>query len=428
MASPRRPELTVGPEALEDTAGPIPEPGGLAATFASLRHRNFRLLWFGTLVSSSGDWMDQIALNWLVYQLTGSAVYLGVVNFCRLAPILVLTLIGGVIADRLERRRLMFATQSGAMLLALVLAVLVSTGVVNVGLVLLIALGRGVMLSFNQPARLSLISELVPARDLPNAIALNSATLNLSRVLGPAVGGGLIATVGVAGAFYVNAGSFIAVLYGLALMRFNDRPQRRQTAVLADLFDGIRYLRSQPNLRTLVLLALVPMVLGMPYMTMLAVFAEDVLEVGGGGLGLLTAASGAGAVIGALTIASVRGGPRRGHVMFAGLMAFGLSLIVFALSGWLWLSIVTLLAVGAGQQAYMASNNTLIQTLVAEEYRGRVLSTLFLNRGMVPLGAIIAGFGTAAFGVQTTVVAMAAALVVLALVVARSAPAVRELA
>ena len=199
-------------------------------TFVSLRHRNYRLLWFGSLVSSSGDWMDQIALNWLVYDLTGSAVYLGLLNLCRLGPILLFTLIGGVVADRVERRRLLFTTQTVAMLLALALALLVSTGAAQIWAVLLIAAGRGVMMSFNQPARQSLISDLVPADDLMNAIALNSATLNLTRVLGPAIGGGLIASVGVAGAFYVNGVSFLAVLYGLALMRFPERTRRPTAA------------------------------------------------------------------------------------------------------------------------------------------------------------------------------------------------------
>ncbi len=400
----------------------------LPATFSSLRHRNYRLLWSGTLISSSGDWMDQIALNWLMYSLTNSPVYLGLLNFCRLAPILVFTLIGGVVADRVERRRLMFTTQSVAMLLALVLAVLVSTGVVRVWMVLLIAVGRGVMLSFNMPARQSLISELVPPDDLMNAIALNSATLNLTRVVGPAIGGGLIATVGVAGAFYLNAASFLAVLYGLAMMRFPERPpKRRKAGILTELVGGIRYLRGQPALRTVVVLALLPMVFGMPYMTMLTVFARDVLKVGGGGLGLLTACSGAGAMLGALTVASLRGARRRGRLMLAGLVGFGVFLLAFSVSPWLWLSLPALLLVGASQQVYNATNNTLLQIYVEEEYRGRVTSTLFLNRGMVPLGTILAGFGTAAFGPQIAMGAMAGVLIVMALLAMRFAPAARDL-
>ncbi|MBI2759800.1 MAG: MFS transporter [Chloroflexi bacterium] len=399
----------------------------LPQTFSSLQHRNYRLLWFGTLVSSSGDWMDQIALNWLIYDLTGSAVYLGVLNFARLFPILLFTLIGGVVADRVERRRLMFTTQTAAMLLAFLLATLVVTGVVQVWMVLVIAVGRGIMMSFNMPARQSLISELVPPDDLMNAVALNSATLNLTRVIGPTIGGGLIATVGVGGAFYLNAISFLAVLYGLARMQFGRRPPRPRKSMVADMAGGLSYLKSKPSLRTLVILALLPMVFGMPYMTMLTVFAKDVLEVGGGGLGLLTACSGVGAMMGALWIASIRRTTGRGRMMVLGLVGFGAALLAFAVSQWLLVSLVALVAVGVSQQAFNATNNTLIQVYVDEEYRGRIMSTLFLNRGMVPLGTMLAGFGTVLFGAQVAIGAMAVVLLVMALVVYRFAPTARAL-
>jgi MFS family permease len=314
------------------------------------------------------------------------------------------------------------------MILAVVLATLTVLNVVQIWMVLVIAVGRGIVLSFNQPARQSLISELVPREDLRNAIALNSATLNLTRVLGPTIGGLLIATVGVAGAFYLNAGSFVAVLYALALMRFPERALRARTGgVLSELAGGLAYLNRRPALRTLVVLALVPFVLGMPYMTMLTVFASDVLDVGGGGLGLLTACSGVGAVTGALWVASQAHRVRLGRMMLIGMVCFGASLAIFSLSGWFWLSVVALLAVGASQQVYMASNNALIQTSVEEEYRGRVLSTLFLNRGMVPLGTMIAGVGTSIFGVQATLATMGGALLVMALLVSGLSPVTREL-
>src|SRR6185436_18149544 len=280
----------------------------------------------------------------------------------------------------------------------------------------------------NQPARQSLISDLVPREDLKNAIALNSATLNLTRVFGPIIGGVLIATVGVAGAFYLNAVSFLAVLYCLALMRFPARvPRKRSGSVLSELAGGIGYVASRPALRTLVILALVPFVLGMPYMTMLTVFASDVLDVGGGGLGLLTACSGIGAVSGALWVAGHAHRVNLARLMLVGMVSFGASLVIFSLSGWFWVSFVALLWVGASQQIYMASNNALIQTTVEEEYRGRVLSTLFLNRGMVPLGTMIAGVGTSIFGVQATLATMGGALLVLALLVSGLSPVTRKL-
>jgi MFS family permease len=314
------------------------------------------------------------------------------------------------------------------MVLAFILATLTITGLVQIWMVLVIAVGRGIVLSFNQPARQSLISELVPREDLKNAIALNSATLNLTRVLGPTIGGLMIATIGVAGAFYLNAITFLAVLYGLALMRFPERRARpTKSGVLSDLAGGLRYLSRRPTLRMLVVLALLPMVLGVPYQTMLTVFASDVLRVGGGGLGILTACSGIGAVLGALWVAANAQRLRLGRLMLYGLIGFGAALVIFSLSGWFWLSVLALVGVGIGQQVYMASNNALIQTNVEEEYRGRIVSTLFLNRSMVPLGTMLAGVGTAIFGVQATTASMAAALLLLALAVSRLAPTARDL-
>jgi MFS family permease len=400
----------------------------LPTALQSLRHRNYFLLWIGTIISNSGDWMDQIALNWLVYQLSGSAVQLAFLNLARLSPIFLFTLVGGVVADRWERRKLLFTTQFVAMVLAIVLATLTITGLVQIWMVIVIAVGRGVVLSFNQPARQSLISDLVPREDLKNAIALNSATLNLTRVLGPTVGGLLIATVGVAGAFYLNAASFLAVLYALALMRFPDRqPRTSKGSMLSDLGGGLAYLNTRPILRTLVLLALVPMILGMPYQTMLTIFASDVLRVGGGGLGLLTACSGIGAVTGAMWVAANAHRVRLGRLMFTGLVLFGATLVIFAVSPWFWVSVLALVGVGAGQQVYMASNNALLQTNVEEEFRGRIVSTLFLNRSMVPLGTVVAGLGTQVIGVQSTTAAMAAGLLLLAVTIAYLAPAARNL-
>ena len=197
--------------------------------------------------------------------------------------------------------------------------------------------------------------------------------------------------------------------------------------MFADLAGGLSYLMQRPTLRTLVVLALLPMVLGMPYMTMLTVFASDVLKVGGGGLGLLTACTGIGAVSGALWVAANAHRLRLGRLMFGGLIGFGAALVIFSLSPWFWVSIVALIAVGAGQQVYLASNNALIQTNVEEEFRGRIISTLFLNRSMVPLGTVVAGLGTQFFGVQATTAVMAGGLLLLALTVSRLAPAARDL-
>ncbi|MGE0136006.1 MAG: MFS transporter [Dehalococcoidia bacterium] len=410
---------------------PATRAGRLSA-FDSLRYRNYRLLWFGQLVSSSGDWMDQVALNWLVvsqlYDGRDAALPVAILNASRLVPILVFTPIGGVLADRLERRRLMFATQAAAMVMAFVLATLVATGLVEFWMVLAIALGRGVMLSFNMPARQSLISELVPREALTNAVALNSATLNLTRVAGPLIAAIFFLTpFGIAGAFYFNGATFVAVLIGLAIMDIPRQPVRTRKSMFSELLGGFSYINRSQVLRALVILATVPMVFGMPYQAMSAVIARDVLGTGGEGFGLLTAATGVGAVCGALTIASLPPSARKGRLMLVGLNCFGLSIIVFAASSWFALSLVAMASVGVCQQIYLASNNTLLQLHAEDEYRGRVMSTLFLSRGMVPLGTLIAGLATTVIGVQWALGAMASVLVVLALLTARAAPRVRAL-
>ncbi len=328
----------------------------LPTTLISLRHRNYRLLWFGTMASQSGDWMDNVAFSWLVYDMTHSTVSLALVNVCRALPILFFTLIAGVVADRLERRKVLFVTQTILMVLAFLLAGMLSLGLIKVWMVFVIAIARGVTNSFNQPARQSLISDLVPAEDLSNAVALNSATLNLTRVIGPAIGGILIATVGVSGAFYLNGISFVAVLYSLALMRFPDREPTATKGVLQDLVAGMRYLRGQAQLRTLVILALVPLILGQPYQTMLTVFAKDVFNTGGAGLGLMQSMAAIGAVIGAIVVASSRGSERFNQQMLIGLLGFGVSLLLFVISPSLLLAIPALLFVGLSMQIYQTSN------------------------------------------------------------------------
>jgi len=391
----------------------------LPAALSSLHHRNYRLLWFGNLVSISGDWMDQVAFSWLVYAMTHSTVALAMVNVCRAGPILVFTLIGGVVADRIERRRLMFTTQSISMGFAFLLAGLLSLGLLRVWMAFAIAVGRGITNSFNQPARQSLISELVPVADLANAVALNSATLNLTRVIGPALGGVLIATIGVQGAFYLNGLSFIAVLASLAMMRFPEQKQRRSSAgMFSELTAGLRYLRGEPALRTLVILALVPMVLGQPYQTMLTVFARDVFKSGGFGLGVMQSTAALGALCGAMMVASSRNTRRFNQQMLMGLAGFGGFLVLFAVSPSMYVGVPMLIMAGFANQTYQTSNNTLVQLNVSEEYRGRVLSTLFLQRGMVPLGTMLAGVATTAVGPRWTVGGMAFALVLMAFLAA----------
>ena len=401
-------------------------------TFVSLRHRNYFLLWVGSLFTNTGDWMDQVALNWLVWSLTHDPVALGLLNACRALPILGFTLFGGALADRVERRRLLQSTQATGMVLAFVLAALVQIGVVQIWQVFLIGTLRGVLLSFNQPTRQALISELVPREDLMNAIALNSATMNMTRIAGGALGGLLIGLVGVAGCFFLNGLSFVAVIWALALMHIPSRPhpegtRRHRQNILRAVIEGLRYIRSQPALAGLVLAGLVPMVFGMPYLSLLPIFADQVLQISNEGYGLMVSLTGIGALVGALTVASTPRSRRRGRLMLGVMAGFGLMLILFALSGWVPLSLLLLLGVGCGSTSYMTINNTLLQTYSSEEMRGRVLSVFFLNRGLVPLGTMLAGFAAGTIGAPATVASMGAVVVILALAIALRVPRLRDL-
>jgi MFS family permease len=300
------------------------------------------------------------------------------------------------------------------MLLAFLLGALVTTGLINIWETYLIAALRGAVMSFNLPARQSIISELVPKKDLPNAIALNSATMNLTRVLGPSMGGVLIALFGVDWLFYLNGLSFLAILYTLRLMHMERVNESRAAASpWQELAEGIRFLRGNKFLRYLVLLAVVPMFFGQPYITMLTVFARDVLVIGPAGLGLLTSTASIGSITGALVIAGWRR-TQRVNFMLGGIMFFGFFLLLFSLSHWVLVSLVFLFLAGAGNTAYNSTNNSLLQMNVPDAYRGRVLSLLFINRGMVPLGTALTGLLAETFGAPFALGSMSAMLIVLA--------------
>lgn len=388
------------------------EAGALRRTFSSLRHRNFRLLWTGTIVSNSGDWMDQIALNWLVLELTHSPLSLGLVNLFRALPVFVFTPLGGVVADKFERRRILMVTQGLSMLLAFLLGALVTTGLAALWHIYVIAALRGALMSFNMPARQSMISELVPRSDLVNAVALNSATIHLTRVLGPSLGGMLIVLVGMDWLFYLNGLSFLAILYTLRLLPDVGTLNKKPGGALGEIADGLRYIRGHDMIFFLVLLAIVPMLFGQPYLTMLAVFAHSVLEIGPAGLGLLTSVASIGAVTGALVVAGRRTGPRIA-LMIGGVVVFGLSLVAFSFSTSLAPALVFLFIAGAANVFYNSTNNGLIQGLVEDSYRGRVLSMLQLNRGLVPLGTAITGFFAEHFGAPLALAGMSSMLIVL---------------
>ena len=396
---------------------------GLRATTQALKHREYRLMWASNLIAQTGDWMDQVAFSWLVYDMTHSAIALVLVNFCRAIPILLFTLVAGVVADRMPRQKLMVLSQVVMMAVAIILSTLMTFDWLSLWMVFVIATARGIVNSFNQPARQALISELVPKEDLPSAVALNATTFNLSKAIGPATSGVLIAVVGVTGAFYINSISIGFALVCLLAMKFPPPEEQRavRKSMAADFVEGIRYLQREKAIRTLVILAIVPMFLGQPYQTMLTIFAKDIFHAGSIGLGVLQSTAAIGSLVGIVFVASKASGARFNQQMVVGLGVFGAFLTLFAASPSIAIALPLLFIVGISQQTYQTSNNTLIQLSVDREYRGRVLSTLYLQRGMVPLGTMLAGLVTELVGARWATGGMAVALLLIAVV---SAPMV----
>ena len=384
--------------------------------FASLRHRNYRLFWIGNLISFSGDWLDQVALNWLVISTTGSAPMLGLVNLGRGLPIVAFALIGGTVADRVDRRIMMLCTQAAAMAVAIGLALAVALAGAPIWLILILATLRGVIVAFNLPARNSLIYDLVPRGDLASAVALNSITINMAKIIGPLAAGGIIATLGVTACFVANALSFTAVMAMLLLL---DLPRRTREARVPERFadsllQGLRYVRRDPVMLLLVAVALVPTFFCQPYLQMLAVFSAQVFHTGPEGLGVMTALAAAGSICGGLLAARLQRDGRRGSVMLGFMAMFGVALVLFALAPTLAAALPVLAVAGAMHIAYNSSNNTILQLVVDDAYRGRVLSTLFMTRGLTPLGtAAMAGL-SAVVGPRAAMAGMASVVVLFA--------------
>ena len=358
----------------------------------SLRHRNYRLFWTGNFLSNTGTWMHNVALGWLVLELTGSPALLGLLGFAQFGPSLLLSLPGGVIADRVNRRRWLLITHTAMLTFALALAVLSALHLLTYAQILLLAFLLGVTSALNAPSFQAMVRDLSSRDDVLNAIALNSIQFNLSRFIGPAIAGQLIATVGVTVCFFVNAASFMFPLIALTQVRYKYERQTHSTSGAEDLREGFAYLRQHK--RILLLISVVAMVsfFGMPYLIFLPVFARDVLNAGAGGLGVMVAASGVGALLGGLVLATWPDGRRRGPLVFGGAFLFFLGVLGLALSRNFYLSLAALMLVGGSMICASATINSLIQTLVADNVRGRVLSWhTMAYLGLHPLGALLIG-------------------------------------
>ena len=358
----------------------------------ALRNRNFRLFWTGNFLSNIGTWMQNVAQGWLVLTLTNSSFWLGVVGFAGAIPFLIFSLFGGVIADRVDKRRLLVVTQTAMMLLAFVLAALTYFKLINVWSVAAIAFANGVAQAMNAPSYQALVPKLVRRDELTNAIALNSAQFNMSRILGPTLGGYAMLLFGVAGNFFLNGLSFVAVLWALVRIRYPEEELQRHESVLRSLRSGFVYLNSERQMRVLMSMTAVVSFLAMPFITFIPYFAKIQLNAGETGLGWLLACSGTGSVLGAVTIAVLGNIRRRGVVLTVAGIVFFTAIMGFSESHRFALSEFLAFFEGFSGILMISSFNVSMQHLSSDAMRGRIMSiytTSFL--GLPPLGSLLAG-------------------------------------
>jgi MFS family permease len=372
----------------------------------ALTHRNFQLFFSGQLISLIGTWMQTVAQSWLVYRITKSSLLLGEVGFASQIPVFLVAPIGGMVADRVNRHRVVIATQAASMILAFILAALTLLNIVTVKEIFVLAALLGVVNAFDIPGRQSFLVDMVGKEDLMNAIALNSSMFNGARVIGPAIAGILVAKIGEGWCFFANGVSYIAVIIGLLLMKVQNLRRPKSDSPIADIVEGFRWVSHTGPIRMLLLLLGLVSLVGMPYTVLMPVFADKVLHGGASGiaaflhakdagavrLGVLMGATGVGALLGALTLALRSGVRGLGRLIVITCAGFGLSLIVFAASRSFWLSASLLIPVGFCIMLQMACSNTLIQTMVPDVLRGRVMSLYsMMFMGMAPFGALLGG-------------------------------------
>jgi len=378
----------------------------MAHLVRALRHRNYRLFFGGQTVSLIGTWITRVATSWLVYRLTNSALLLGVVGFASQIPMLILAPFGGVLVDRWDRRRILVVTQILSALQSLALAVLAMTNVITVAEIIVLQLVQGVINAFDTPGRQAFVVEMVEEPgDLPNAIALNSSMFNASRIVGPSVAGVLIAVVGEGWCFMIDAISYVAVIASLLAMRFV-RVQReaRHSLMREELRAGFSYVFGFPPVRALMLQVALVSVMGMPYAILMPAIASSVLHGGPHTLGILMTSTGVGALLGTVYLASRHTVLGLGKVIVAATIGLSAGLIAFSFSHTLWISLAVLPLVGAGMMLQAASANTILQTVVDEKLRGRVMAFYTMAiLGTQPIGSLAAGIVADRIGAQMTI-------------------------
>jgi MFS family permease len=368
---------------------------GLAGgTFRPMRHRNYSLYWAGFIISNAGAWIQSVAQGWLVYEISGSAAWLGAIGFVRAFPLIFLSLIGGTVADRFDRKKILYITQAVQTMTALMLGVLTTLGVVQVWHVIALSTLSAAAQAFDQPARQALVPSLVPREDLHAAISLNAIAFNGAAIFGPSLAGVLVPLAGLAGCFYINAVSFGAVFVALGMMQFPvHRPRDHKQSMLRDLLEGLHFVRTKPVILALISMAAVASFFARPYQQFITVFAKDVMQGDIGLAGLMLSAPALGTVIFMLVVASLGNIEWKGKLMVGAGLGFALALIAFAWTPNPYLAMGLLVIAGGCNMTWQTTLNTLLQTNVDDEMRGRVMSTYTITAlAMMPLGQGPMGF------------------------------------
>ena len=356
--------------------------------FRSLRHRDFRWFWLSTTAQAAARGMQFLILGWLVLVLTDSSSQLGLVVFLYGVPNLAFVLFGGIIADRIDRRKMLIGTQTAVSAIIFILATLMVTDSIVIWHLYAATLLLGTLQAINMPARMAIVSDLVERDDLMNAVVLNSAVMNSGRILGPALAGGLIELYGIGAALYVNAFLYLISVVSLVVVRHVSaiRPGRK-TSILGDLFEGLRFYWKTPAVFTMITIGFAMGFFGMPYVQILPAFAKDVLGAGAGEAGLLITGAGVGSLVGTVILASLGDSPHKNRVLLISIFGFGVSLLVFAWTQWFWATWLTLLFVGMGT-SMIPMITTILQLTVPTEFQGRVLSLWYLSAGLMFVGAL----------------------------------------
>jgi MFS family permease len=404
-----------------------PQGRWLPVTLRALRHRNFQLFFSGQLISLVGTWMQTIAESWLVYRLTGSSLLLGAVGFCSQIPVFLVAPLGGIVADRYNRQRVVIGTQVCSMILAGIYATLTLSGRIKIWEIFVLAALLGVVNAFDIPGRQAFLMDMVGREDLMNAIALNSSMFNGARIIGPAIAGILVAKIGEGWCFFANSVSYIAVIAGLLMMQISRAaPRAAAASPLAHIMEGFRFVRRTAPIRVILLLLGLVSFVAMPYVVLMPIFADRVLHSGARGLGILMGATGVGALLGALTLASRTGVRGLGRWVAFSCGGFGVFLVLFSFSHTLWLSTALLVPVGFCMMFQMSSSNTLIQAMSPDELRGRVMAVYsMMFMGMAPFGTLLAGALADRLGAPVTVAMGAVAAIGGAVIFGKNLPNIR---